>query len=371
MSNFSERKRLTKNKRQQAGLATLIGGLMLGLSPAAFAAGTPANTTVTNSYMLDYTAGGVAQNTVSNVDDAVTFTVDRVVDLTVTALGDEIVVPGAVDQDLIFSVANMGNDLQAYKLRVMNHSSDDFDVSNVQILTALDDRDGVFEPGADDGNFSVLDGEAITDDLPTDGLIWVTIRSSIPSGRGIDSGAVGEVTLIAETLEPSTSSSPHSLIIVRDAEGTDRTDTWLADTSGTAFEMAKQGDHSATNSFQIDMPQLTASAEFRVHHQDGIECENLVGPSMEGYAIPGACVEYTYIFRNSADVTTAENINFTNTLDTTLKFAMADMSGFNGGTIEMPSFEEDCGLTDCNIAISDAALAAGDVATLTIRALLK
>ncbi|WP_026942969.1 hypothetical protein [Hellea balneolensis] len=371
MSNFNERIRLTKNNVKRAGLVTLMGGLMAAISPSAFAAGTPANTTVTNSYVLDYSAGGVTQDTVSNANDAITFTVDRIIDLTVTALGDETVVPGATDQELLFSVSNMGNDLQAYKLRVMNGASDDFDVSSIQIFTALDDGDGVFEPGADDGHFTSLDGDPITDDIHSDAVIWVKIRSAIPSGRGIESGAVGEVTLIAETLEPSTAASPHTPVYLRDSEGDRGADTLLADTSGTSFEMAKQGDHSATNSFQIDTPQLTASTEFRVHHQEGIDCENPSGPIMEGYAIPGACVEYKFIFRNSADSTSAEDISFTNTLDGTLKFAMADMSGFSGGTIDTPGFQEDCGASDCNIAINDAALAAGNVATLTIRALLK
>lgn len=371
MSNFSKRNRSAKNSVKKAGLAALIGGLMMSISSAALAAGTPANTTVTNSYVLDYTAGGVTQNTVTNVDNALTFTVDRVVDLTVTALGGETVVPGAAEQDLLFSVSNMGNDLQAYKLRVMNSASDDFDVSNIQILTAIDDGDGVFEPGADDGQLTVLDGDPITEDIPIDAVIWVAIRSSIPSGRGVENGASSQVTLIAETLEPSTAASPHASVLMRDAEGSGGTNTLLTDTSGTAYDLAKQGDHSASNTFVIDSPELSASAEFSVHNQAGTDCGNLAGPQMDGFAIPGACVEYKFTFRNLAETVTAEDINFTNTLDQTLKFALADMSGFSGGTINAPNFEEDCGASDCLISINDAAITAGSVATLTIRALLK
>jgi len=376
MSDLRKYKRLAKNKVQRAGLATLISAMMLSISSAALAAGTPANTTVTNSYVLDYTAGGVTQSSISNVDDAVTFTVDRVIDLTVTALGDETVVPGATDQDLIFSITNLGNDLQAYNLRVMNGASDDFDVSNIQILTAIDDGDGLFEPGADDGNFTVLDGDPITNDVATDAIIWVTVRSTIPSGRGVEKGATSEITLIAETLEPSTAATPHASVYLGDVysnapRDNKKTSTLLADTSGTAYEVAERGDHSASNAFWIDTPELTAAAEFRVHNQDGADCENLGSRATDGLAIPGACVEYKFIFRNTADSVSADDISFINTLDATLKFAVADMSGFSSGTINMPNFKDDCGASDCNISIANAALAAGEVATLTIRALLK
>ena len=370
MTNFSKRNRLAKNNVKTVALTTLLSGLMLSMSSAAFAAGTPANTTVTNSYVLDYTAGGVSQETVTNVENALTFSVDRVVGLTVTGLGDQTVAAGTENTDLHFSIMNMGNDLQAYKLRVVNDSSDDFDVSNIQIFTAIDDGDGVFEPNGDDGALSILDGNVITSDVAADALIWVAIRSTIPSGRGVENGTAAQITLVAETVEPSTSASPGAPVYMRGAEQ-DGTSTLLADTSGSQHEMAKQGDHSATSYYNVDAANITGTTEFTVHNQDGTDCGNLSGPQMDGFAIPGACVQYRFTFHNTADNITAEDISFMNTLDTTLKFAMVDVTGFSGGTTDAPAYEDDCGATDCNIMITNASLNAGEVGVITIRALLK
>ena len=68
-----------------------LGVVIASMSGVAFAAGTDAGTTVSNTFTLDFSVGGVAQTQITN--DGVgpnpaptSFTVDRRVDLTVTAI---------------------------------------------------------------------------------------------------------------------------------------------------------------------------------------------------------------------------------------------------------------------------------------------
>ncbi len=74
---------MTRNMRLLAS-ASVLAATAVAASPA-YAAGTSAGTTVTNSVTLDYKVGGVDQNQVTASD---TFTVDRKVNLTVVETGN-------------------------------------------------------------------------------------------------------------------------------------------------------------------------------------------------------------------------------------------------------------------------------------------
>lgn len=365
-TDFSKQRRLAKNWLK----ITALTGLALSVCPAAMAAGTAAETIVPNSFILDYTAGGAVQETVTNVDDPIEFRVDRMIDLTVTSQGNQVVVADAKDQDLIFSVTNTGNALQAYKLRVVNDSGDDFDVLNSRIFICPDDGDGIFEPGGDDGEFIAHDETGQTMDFQADQLFWVAVRSDIPSGRGVEGGTGSEITLIAETMEPSTSEN-FGAPVGEETNDHARSQNVFADESGTAHEMANQGDHSASASYTVEGVHLMAERAFSIHSQSGTNCSNLSTPATDGFAIPGACVEYKFMIKNMGTTITAEDITFQNTLDTTLKFALADMSGFTGGELAQPGFDADCATTACNIVLSEASLPPSATGIVTIRALLK
>lgn len=373
MTDFSKRNRSVKNKLSKAAIAGTIAALLMSISPAAFAIGTAANSKVTNSFTLDYTAGGAQQATVSNQDDEIEFIVDRVIDLTVDSLGDKITMPGALGQDLVFSLSNTGNDLQAYNLRIVNengdHSDDHFDVTNIEILICQDDGDGIFEPGGDDGQFIPHNTRAQTQDLAADAVLWVAIRAAMPAA-GLTTGQRGKVTLIAETMEASIKeSSGKPLSHEHNTHNTQ--ENYFADQSGTSHEQDGNGDHSASAFYTIDAPNLSAENAITIHSQTGEGCFDFSSAQQEGFAIPGACVEYMFTIENTGGTFAAEDISFVNTLDETLKFAMARMSGFSGGAIAHPAMEQDCASADCNISISNAALAPGEIGVVTIRALLK
>jgi hypothetical protein len=148
-------------------------------------------------------------------------------------------------------------------------------------------------------------------------------------------------------------------------------ETYLADKTRALREKDANRDHSASAYYTIDAPKLSAEKTFSLHSQNGEGCFDFSSTQQTGYALPGACVEYMFTIENIGGTFTAEDIAFVDTLDNTLKFAMAQMSGFSGGIIDHPSMEQDCASAQCNISISDAALAPGEKGVVTIRALIK
>lgn len=127
----------------------------MGLTPLASAQNsyTKAGTSVSSTFTLNYSVDGTAQTQIDNTGSPTTFTVDRLVDLTVSYQSnsdDDNVAPGAQDEELVFLLRNDGNDNFAYALSTVNEASgDDFDTSNLTITYYVDDNDGLYEPGAD------------------------------------------------------------------------------------------------------------------------------------------------------------------------------------------------------------------------------
>jgi len=80
----------TSSKRLKAFLFGGVGALTL-MSGTAYAGGTTAGVEVLNSFVLNYSVGDVDQpkidTTATGTNDPTKFTVDRLVDLTVAAVG--------------------------------------------------------------------------------------------------------------------------------------------------------------------------------------------------------------------------------------------------------------------------------------------
>src|SRR5690606_21251109 len=107
MSNF-------KSLIRPGGLA-IMALLGLGFSPAAWSA-TPAGTDISNTVTLDYDVGTVAQTQLS---DTVTFEVDRLLNIEVSAVAANVdVTPGESDAARAFDVTNLGNETQDVSLTV-------------------------------------------------------------------------------------------------------------------------------------------------------------------------------------------------------------------------------------------------------------
>ncbi len=108
----------------------VIASVMLLGFVGANAAGTTAGTDITNSASLTYTAGGVTQTAVNSNTD--TFKVDRKIDVIIAVNNSPLTTtPGAVQAELIFEVANQGNDGEIWQFSLTDNAGDDFDVDTV------------------------------------------------------------------------------------------------------------------------------------------------------------------------------------------------------------------------------------------------
>jgi len=366
---------MTKLKMMTKGL---LGASAISLLTAtnAFAGGTAAGTNVENTFTLNYNVTGTPQPPITNTDTPTEFTVDRLIDLTVASNGDTNVAPGATDQELVFSVTNNGNDVQAYDFTLINETGDNFDTSTLNITYYLDDGDGVFEPGADDGAGELYTpGSGVaSSDLLADAIIWVVVDGDIPAAQ-IDTDT-SDISLVADTLQPTTGGAPGTVVIADVGTNTltGPAENVLADGSGsTATDLDFQGDHSATGTYIVASADLTAVKAVDVFTQDGSGCETIPGTPGVGdqYSIPGACVEYVITATNNGATEAATAIVITDILPGDLIFVNADPNGFVGGTFVQPTINTDCGVDVCTVSLTAATLAAGVTGTITIRALIK
>jgi uncharacterized repeat protein (TIGR01451 family) len=367
---------------KSAGLFVGIAFAIL-VAPAAEAAGTDAGTTVSNTFTLDYQVGGVNQTQITNSGSPTQFTVDRLVDLTVTSSGDTTVVPGATGQTLLWSVRNDGNDRQAYSLALADFAPDQFDIAfgSLTMTYFVDDGDGLFEPGADDGAGSAYtqgSGSATADILP-DRILWVRISGTIPSG--VVNGDRDEITLIADSLNPATSLDPAYTgtpgAQTTAASGannmTGEAQNVLADGAGPS-DGANDGAHSDNGAYVVASASLTASKAVNVIATDGSAINCAVDPVQAGnqYATPGACIEYVISAANAVGAAaTATNINISDVLPNTIQYVGVTQSGFtSSGTLTPPTGGSTC-TAACTVTLTGATLAPGATGLVTIRALVR
>ncbi|NNC38381.1 MAG: hypothetical protein HKO02_13065 [Hyphomonadaceae bacterium] len=356
---------------------------------------TPAGTNVQNTFTLDYQVSGVDQPTIdtgtSGTNTPTEFTVDRLIDLTVDSTADSNVAPGATGETLEFSVTNTGNDTQAYDLSLFDPTTDTFEATSLSVLYYVDDGDGIFDPDTGSGG---TDGVGVpyvpgttgpTADIAADGILWVVVTGDIP-GTATD-GQTDAIVLVADTLEPTTGSTPGAPVVA-DTGGntlTGAAENVLGDGSGTApADAANAGDHSATGTFIIAAADVSASKSVTVFLEDGVDaatCGTIPGTGdTDPLSIPGSCVEYVISATNAGTASaTATAISISDFLPEELIFAGAVTSGFGGTpapTLSTPAVGTDCTITTapqttCEVTLTGAELAPGATGTVTIRALVE
>lgn len=362
------------------GLKTkgLLGASVISLFAAsnAFAGGTAAGTNVQNTFTLDYQVGGTDQSTIDNLGTPTEFTVDRLIDLTVASSGDTTVAPGAIEQELMFTVTNNGNDTQAYDFSLVNESGDDFDATGLTIYYIIDNGTDSVCDATDLASsmtaYTPGSGTA-SEDLAADSVICVVVDGSIPAAR-VDTDTA-DISLVSNTLDPTTGTSPGTAVVA-DSDGNTLTgdaENVLADGSGTSNEVANAGDHSATGTYIVASADITASKAVTVFTQDGSDCTTIPGTPGIGdqYSIPGACVEYVITTTNTGTSASATSVAISDVLPDELEFINATPSGFTGGTFTQPATNTDCTGGACTVSLTGAILTSGSTGTITIRALVQ
>lgn len=245
----------TFNMRTAAVVAALLcyGGI------ASAAVHAPANSTITNTANVNFDVGGTPQPTeTSNID---TITVDELVDVDVTRQSATplVVLSPATDQTHLFRVTSLGNGSEQFDLTGnLAVGGDDFDPTGLEMY--IDDGDGLFEPGADDG----LAITSVT--LPAESFEDVWFSVDIPGA--LADNDTGDVSLTA-------TSSNGTGIAGSELAG-------LGD-GGTGLVFGpSQGDDIDTATYQVSNIAFTVTKSSVV-----------VDPFAGSQPIPGATITYT------------------------------------------------------------------------------
>ncbi len=277
---------ITKNARWALFIGTAASLFGHG---QAWAAGTVAGTTVSNSASVSFSVGGVAQPTVNTTAPA-SFVVDRRVNLTVAEVGGTATqsAPGSTDQVTTFTVTNSTNATMDFRLLASQDANgattafsdtDNFNATNVRVY--VDNGDNIFNAG---------DTATFIDELAPDTTVRVFVVADMPGGQadgstaGItltaisaDSGTVG--TLGADSTQTSGADTPGSV------------DTVFGDAAGDT-DAARDGRFSDDDEYDIAAATVSLLKNSRV-------ISDPFNATTNPKAIPGAVVEYCIRIENS------------------------------------------------------------------------
>jgi hypothetical protein len=290
---------------------------VLGVTPA-FAAGTAADTNITNQASVGYSVGGVSQTAVlSNTD---TFKVDRVIKLRVEEAGTTTtgVSPGQTAAVTTFNLYNDSNAPMDVVLSTFQqtggagaHSNtDNFDMTAPAVYV---------ESGANVGYQPLEDLAPVSgyiDELAADGPARVIyVVANVPAGRA--TGDVAAVDLIAQAHLGGTAGAQGTAVNATNfpqnvANGITSVENVMSDTTGSATgDVARDGRHSAKDDYTVSAAALTVTKTSRVVWDP-------VNLTSNPKAIPGARVEYCIAVTNAAGGAAATSVAVSDTLVSTL-----------------------------------------------------
>ena len=345
------------------GMATLGAILLTSAAPAAFAAGTEAGTSVSNSIDVSYSSGG--ETILIEDADTATFVVDRRVDLslegqdggkTVTAAA------GANDQVLSFLLTNEGNDASGYDVDIVRTG----DLGLTYDPTGAG-TDGTFytvlsaDNSFDAGDTVVdLTGDNNTLDLAADGQSYILVVANVAASTA--DGLEDEFTVTATALNAGTNTVSQQ---TPDASMTlAAEDTVFADTDNDGVE-------SDLETLVVTAPQLTYSKTVAIvdENLDGAlsaaACGTAAIDATATAAVPGACLEYTISISNGGSATSpASTIVISDTIPGEETFAGTATGDFDDVTYDAGTGPKG------TVTGTLSTLAAGDSASFTLRVLV-
>ncbi|WP_300379055.1 hypothetical protein [Henriciella sp.] len=404
-----------------------IIGLIAFSANAAHANETSAGTTVENTFTLEYEIGGVAQGTITNDPDytgdpadpqpvinpggPTGFTVDRLVDLSITADNSGLQVPpNSQDRTLQFTVTNLGNDHLSYSFSLADVAGDDFDATGLELTYSRDAHDLNDDGDTDDAceaaivnaslSFTPLGAAAgdasYTCDIPKDLPFTVHVSADIPDS--VSDTDTDEFVVIVEARNPlawahEASAPTPGAVVEADVDGSNTiggsAENFLADGSGSTEETSADGLLSVSASFTVSSAELTALKTVWVLDSvsDRTSCNSEAIPASEptsNYPAPGACVLYSIQVLNSGETAgvNADGIDIVDPLPDGVAFVSASASGFtSSGTLTSKKADSttDCDGSDgetCTVKLTGASLqsVAGSTkaeANLFIKALVR
>ena len=323
---------------------------------------TPADTTVSNTFTLDYNVGGVPQPQITPPAPT-DFVVDRLIDLTVADEFNATTVPDASDVEVVFTVTNNGNDEQGYALSFAEDPANPFDtetpVSALPELAYYIDTTGT--AAYDDTIATTAYDSTNPPELMPDEVLWVVVTQDI-APDAVD-GETADVVLLAQTLVPGTTTA----ITTSDSSNVIGTvENVLIDEAGDdSTDDPTDGAHSATASYIIASADVagTKTVSTITDVLGSPNCALIPGPSPRegGFNTPGACVEYVIEVTNDGSAP-ATDIEVGDLLPPYLTYIAADVSDLGTGfTLTEPS-NADCSVVPnpCQVTVTGGVLAAGN-----------
>jgi uncharacterized repeat protein (TIGR01451 family) len=276
---------------------TLAAGLLLAGISQAFAAGTVAGTSISNTASVDFSVSGVNQPDVNS--NAAAFLVDRRVNLAVAEVGGAYtdVAPGQTARVLTFTVTNTTNAALDFRLSAAHLATgaadpfggtDDFDPSNVLVFVDAN-ANNTYEAGTDIVTF--------LDEVPADATRTVFVVADIPAGRP-DNDTAGMV-LTATAAEPGTAAALGADVTQTAGADTAAVDTVFGDGAGDT-DAVRSGSHSDTDAFRVRTATISVTKTSTIISDP---FNGAVNPKR----IPGAVVEYCVVVANTGS-TTADTV---------------------------------------------------------------
>jgi uncharacterized repeat protein (TIGR01451 family) len=271
-------------KRTASALAA--AALLWSAAGTAAAIGADAGITVSNTASVVYTVNSVVQP--AAVSNAADFVVDRLVDLTVTAVPvSEVLVTPNTDGAFLFTVQNDSNAELGFNLSALDSATNPFappvDNFDPTTLTAVVDAGviGTYEPG--------IDVATTIDNLAEDGTIGVWVVAAIPGGQG--NGDAAAVTLTVTAREPGAGGG--AITEEANPESPLAMETVFGDGTGDT-------DGNQDGAFSDSGAYLVQSADVTITKTETLISDPINGAAPNARHIPGAIVEYTVTVTNDA-----------------------------------------------------------------------
>lgn len=300
------------------GSCSMVALAIAGASPA-FAEGTAAGSSISNTATVGYAVGGVSQPNVNSNTD--TFVVDRKINLTVAEVGNAttIVVPGESAAYTTFTVQNTSNATLDFALTATQTTggtashggTDTYDVTAVTLYRDTN-TNGVYDAGTD---------TAVTflDELAADGIVTVFAVANVPIG--LATGAVANIRLTATAREGGAATTQGAAVTQTTGANTAGMDTVFADAAGVA-DAARDAAHSDDDDYTVQTATLTVT-------KSSIVISDPVNGTTNPKLIPGAVVEYCIAVANASGGASATSVAVSDILPANLTY-VANSIRLNG-----------------------------------------
>lgn len=295
-------------------LAASTAIALASLGAPAWAEGTPAGQTITNTVTGTYEVAAIEQPALTS---SISVLVDRKINLLVSEVGGAptSVAPGVSLSSAAFKVANLSNapidmaltfeQLTTGTDLVHGQAKDGFDLNGVNLY--LDqDEDGILDT-AKDPKVTFLD------DVPADREWVIFVAGAIPNG--LQNGAAAGVRLTATAHEPADPEALGALLTATQGGDSAQVDTVLADAAG-AGDTASDGRFSALDGWIIYTAGLTLTKTFKL----------ISHPLTGAYGtplLPGTVIEFCVIAANGDGNAAATQVRLADPLPPEFTFDMS------------------------------------------------